>query len=107
MTRAPLPVITASTSLALTIDVSPGVVIARAPCAAGEFNGILGEHRLMCSMKCSDSEMHDAGPKSGAIVVRPEPIRYRCNRSPLDGRHSGSDVVRQMLRRFANNLDVP
>jgi hypothetical protein len=82
MTRTPLPVITASTSLALTIDVSPGVVIGGAPCAAGEFDGILGEHRLMCSMKCSDSEMHDAGPKSGAIVVRPrdaaQDISDRC-----------------------------
>jgi hypothetical protein len=78
MTRTPLPVITASISLALTIDVSPGVVIARAPCAAGEFDGILGEHRLMRSMKCSDSKMHDAGP----VVVRPrdapQDISDRC-----------------------------
>src|SRR5512138_207939 len=34
ITRAPFPFITASTSLTLTIDVSPGVVIASAPCAA-------------------------------------------------------------------------
>ena len=34
MTRAPLPFITASTSAVRTIDVSPGVVMASAPCAA-------------------------------------------------------------------------
>jgi hypothetical protein len=34
MTRAPFPCMTASTSATLTIDVSPGVVIASAPCAA-------------------------------------------------------------------------
>ncbi len=34
ITRAPLPFITASTSLALTMEVSPGVVMASAPCAA-------------------------------------------------------------------------
>ena len=34
MTRAPLPFMIASTSLTLTIEVSPGVVMASAPCAA-------------------------------------------------------------------------
>ena len=34
MTRAPLPFMIASTSFALTIEVSPGVVMASAPCAA-------------------------------------------------------------------------
>ena len=34
ITRAPLPFMIASTSLTLTIEVSPGVVIASAPCAA-------------------------------------------------------------------------
>ena len=34
MTRAPLPFMTDSTSLSVAMLVSPGVVMARAPCAA-------------------------------------------------------------------------
>ena len=46
-TRAPLPAISASTSSTLAIDVSPGVVIASAPCAAPYSTAFFGSPVVM------------------------------------------------------------